>query len=110
MKWQNATAEIPNNPYSPEALEKRLQGSMNSIGMSLGAPSLEPASIVSQGNSENERDIGEEEVVQRQLNDQEKVVARSLQEVLGGGTAASGANADGDKNDYKRYVLTAISN
>lgn len=97
-KWLNATAEIPNNPYSPEALEKRLQGSTNSIGI-LSAPqsptSIESTSIVSQANSENERDIGEEKVVQGQVKGQEKAAARSLQDVLGDGEET-------EKSDFKR--------
>lgn len=101
LKWQNATAEIPNNPYSPEALEKRLQGSTNSIGISLSASadpslqSLEPGSIVSQGNSENEREVSEEEVVQQkqQVNEQEQGT-RSLKDVLAADCL--------EKSDYKR--------
>lgn len=82
---------------------------MNSIGMPSSVQptpsmqSLEPVSIASQGNSENERDLGveEEEVVQRKVNgggDGQENERRSLQEVLGGG----GGSVDGDTNDYKR--------
>lgn len=85
---------------------------MNSIGMPRSvqpAPSmqsLEPVSMVSQGNSENERDLAveEEEVVQRKVNGGDGNAGgqenerRSLQEVLGGG----GSSVDGDTNDYKR--------
>lgn len=98
MKWLNATADIPNNPYSPEALEKRLQGSMNSIGIFLSAPqeSMEqPVSVVSNVNSESEREVGEVEV---EKEEKDEVVVqqqqRTLQEVLG--------ETDAEKIDFKR--------
>lgn len=59
--------------------------------------SLEPTSMASVGNSENERDVGEEEVLQRQVSEQEHE-SRTLQDVLGGG----GADGDAAASEYRR--------
>lgn len=76
---------------------------MPSLGAQQQQPpsSLEPVSIASQGNSENERDMGEEEVVLRPVEGEVQTrETRSMQEVLGSGSARS--SVDGDKSDYKR--------
>lgn len=75
--------------------------STSSIGLSVSPQnmqSLEPTSMASVGNSENERDVGEEEVLQRQVSEQEHE-GRTLQDVLGGG---GGADGDAAASEYRR--------